>query len=99
MRRELERWLDRHDLQPLVRGSFDDSALVKVFGQSGVGVFVGPSVIETEIRRQYDVGVVGRTSEIVERFYAISVERRLKHPGVIAISSAARQDLFERAGS
>lgn len=100
MRRELERWLDRHDLKPQIRGSFDDSALVKVFGQSGMGVFVGPSVIEQEIRRQYDVAVVGRTSEIVERFYAISVERRLKHPGVIAISSAARQDLFEtRAGS
>jgi LysR family transcriptional regulator, transcriptional activator of nhaA len=96
MRRELERWLDRQDLHPQVRGSFDDSALVKVFGQSGVGVFVGPSVIEREIRQQYDVAVVGRTSEIVERFYAISVERRLKHPGVVAICSAARQDLFER---
>lgn len=94
--RELERWFDRHDLAPQIRGSFDDGALVKVFGQSGVGVFVAPSVIEQEIRAQYDVAVVGRTDEIVERFYAITVERRLKHPGVIAISSAARQDLFER---
>jgi len=95
LHRELERWFDRNDVQPQIRGSFDDSALVKVFGQSGVGVFVGPSVIEPEIRRQYDVAVVGRTTEIVERFYAISVERRLKHPGVVAISSAARQDFFE----
>jgi LysR family transcriptional activator of nhaA len=99
LRRELERWFDRHGLEPQIRGSFDDSALVKVFGQSGVGVFVGPSVIEQEIRAQYDVAVIGRTDEIVERFYAISVERRLKHPGVIAISSAARQDLFERRGA
>ena len=67
-----------------------------LFGQSGVGVFVAPSVIEQEIRAQYDVAVVGRSDEIVERFYAITVERRLKHPGVIAISSAARHDLFER---
>lgn len=98
LRRELERWFDRHDLEPQIRGSFDDSALVKVFGQSGVGVFVGPAVIEQQIRAQYGVAVVGRTDEIVERFYAISVERRLKHPGVIAISSAARHDLFERGG-
>jgi LysR family transcriptional regulator, transcriptional activator of nhaA len=96
LRRELERWLDRHGLEPQTRGLFDDTALVKVFGQSGIGVFVGPAVIEQEIRAQYGVAVVGRSDEIIERFYAISMERRIKHAGVIAISSAARQDLFER---
>lgn len=95
MRRELERWFDRHDLHPQIRGSFDDSALVKVFGQSGVGVFAAPAVIEREIKQQYGVAVVGRTDEIRERFYAISVHRRLKHPGVVAISSTAREELFE----
>lgn len=94
VRRELDRWFDKLDLRPEVVGQFDDSALLKVFGQSGVGVFAGPSAIEQEIKREYDVQVVGRTDEIQERFYAITVERRLKHPGVLAISESAKATLF-----
>ncbi|NVB39714.1 transcriptional activator NhaR [Pseudenhygromyxa sp. WMMC2535] len=94
VRRELDRWFDSHGLTPEVVGQFDDSALLKVFGQSGVGVFAGPSAIEDEIKRQYGVQVLGRTDEIQERFYAISIERRLKHPGVVAISESARHELF-----
>jgi LysR family transcriptional activator of nhaA len=71
-----------------------DSALLKTFGQAGIGLFAGPSAIEPEIRRQYAVSVVGRADEVRERFYAISVERRLKHPAVLAISQAARESLF-----
>lgn len=94
VRRELDRWFDAHDLQPEVVGEFDDSALLKVFGQGGFGVFAGPSAIEKEIKRQYGVTVIGRTDEIQERFYAITVERRLKHPGVVAISEGAKSTLF-----
>jgi len=94
LRRELERWFDQHALRPTVVGEFDDSALLKVFGQAGVGAFAGPSVIAREIVRQYGVKLVGHTDGPTERFFAISGERRLKHPGVVAISAAARKDLF-----
>ena len=94
VRRELDRWFDQLDLRPEIVGQFDDSALLKVFGQSGVGVFAGPSAIEEEITREYDVQVVGRAEDIQERFYAITVERRLKHPGVVAISHSAKTTLF-----
>lgn len=94
LRRELDRWFDEHEIRPELVGQFDDSALLKVFGQSGVGAFAAPSAIEKEIKHQYGVQVVGRTEEILDRFYAISIERRLKHPGVVAISEAAKQSLF-----
>jgi LysR family transcriptional regulator, transcriptional activator of nhaA len=94
VRRELDRWFDELDIRPEIVGQFDDSALLKVFGQSGVGVFAGPAAIEKEIKREYDVQIVGRAEGVQERFYAISVERRLKHPGVVAISEAAKTGLF-----
>jgi LysR family transcriptional activator of nhaA len=94
LRRELERWFDRHALRPEIAGEFDDSALLKVFGQAGVGVFAGPAVVEEEIVRQYKVQAIGRADGVVERYFAISGERRLKHPGVVAISTAARTELF-----
>ena len=94
VRRELDRWFDKLDISPETVGEFDDSALLKVFGQSGVGVFSAPSVIEAEIIRQYGVKVVGQTDDIQERFYAITVERKLKHPGVVAISETAKAELF-----
>jgi LysR family transcriptional activator of nhaA len=97
LRRSLDRWFDSHNLRPEVVGEFADSALMKVFGQGGHGLLVGPSVIEREIRRQYGLDVVGRTAEVTERFYAISVERRVKHPAVMAIAESARSELFRSA--
>jgi LysR family transcriptional activator of nhaA len=94
LRRELEQWFELQQLQPQVVGEFDDSALIHVFGQSGVGVFVGPTVIEAELAAQYQVQVFGRTDAIRESFYAISVDRRISHPGVSAISRSARDDIF-----
>jgi len=73
---------------------FDDSALLKVFGQAGLGIFAAPSIIEAEIRRQFRVRRIGQTDDVRERFYAISVERKLKHPAVVAISESARRKLF-----
>lgn len=73
---------------------FEDSTLLKVFGQAGLGAFPGPSVSAGEIRRQYGVVPVGRIPSVRERFYAVSVERRLKHPAVVAISEGARARLF-----
>ena len=97
LRRELDAWFDQHELRPAVVGEFDDSALLKVYGQAGVGAFAGPSVIAKEIARQYRVKLVGRAQGPVERFFAISAERRLKHPGIVAISAAARSELFAAA--
>ena len=94
LRRDLERWLARIDVAPAMIAEFDDSALLKVFGQAGRGVFAGPSAIEKEIRAQYDVAVVGRTEEVVERFFAITVQRRIVHPAVNAICQTARSELF-----
>ncbi len=94
LRRSLDQWFDTQGVRPLVVGEFDDSALLKVFGQTGAGLFASPSVIEAEVQRQYGVQVIGRLAGVRERFYAISVERKLKHPAVVAISEAARQKLF-----
>lgn len=94
LRGVLDQWLDKMDVQPHIVAEFDDSALLKVFGQAGDGVFVVPTVIEKEVIEQYRVQLIGRTSDIKERFYAISVERIIKHPAVAAISKAAHQDLF-----
>ncbi len=93
-RRSLEQWLSARGIRPHVVGEFEDSTLLKVFGQAGMGVFVTAEVIEAEMRRQYGVRIVGRAPDVRERFYAISVERRLKHPAVVAISEAARKKLF-----
>lgn len=94
MRARLERWCEANKLRPRVVGEFDDSALMKAFGQRGAGVFIGPTILEAEIKTQYGVKTLGRTEEIVEEFFAISVERRITHPCVIAITGAARDRLF-----
>jgi len=96
VRSRLDQWCHAHELHPQVVGEFDDSALMKVFGQHGAGVFMGPTVLEREIEKQYGVKIVGRTSEIVDEFFAISVERRVRHPCVIAITEEARGQLFAK---
>ncbi|MDO8630117.1 MAG: transcriptional activator NhaR [Phycisphaerales bacterium] len=94
VRPRLDRWCDANKLRPRVVGEFDDSALMKAFGQRGAGVFIGPTVLESEIKTQYGVKTLGRTEGIVEEFFAISVERRVTHPCVLAITGAARSRLF-----
>jgi LysR family transcriptional activator of nhaA len=94
LRRDLEQWFERHRVRPVIAGEFQDSALLKVFGQAGAGVFAVTSAVEKEVRDHYGVSVIGRTNEITENFYAISVERRLKHPAVVAVTEAARQRLL-----
>jgi LysR family transcriptional activator of nhaA len=94
LRRSLEQWFDSQKIRPRLVGEFKDAALMKTFGQAGAGLFAAPSAIEKEIREHYRVAVLGRIESIAERFYAISVERRLKHPAVLAISEAARETVF-----
>jgi LysR family transcriptional activator of nhaA len=94
VRRQLEVWLDALEVRPKVVAEFDDSALLMAFGMRGRGVFAAPTVIEDEVCRQFDVQVVGRTEDVTERFWAISVERRLRHPAVLALADSARRELF-----
>ena len=94
VRHQLEGWLTRHQVHPRVIGEFDDGALMTAFGREGRGVFMGPTVLEDETVAQFDVEVIGRSSELVEEFHAISVERRITHPCVVSITDAARGRLF-----
>ena len=90
----LNAWLQAQSLHPRVVGECDDSALAKEFGRRGMGIFVGPTVLERDIEKQYGVRVLGATTEVVAEYFAISVERRITHPCVTAITEAARNALF-----
>jgi LysR family transcriptional activator of nhaA len=94
LRRSLDEFFRHHEIHPRVVAEFEDSALLKVFGQHGHGIFPAPRILEQEISKQHGARVVGRTDEVVERFFAISVERRIKHPAVAAITHAARERIF-----
>jgi LysR family transcriptional activator of nhaA len=94
LRRALDRWFDTLGIRPEVVAELEDSAVLKVFGAQGAGLFAAPTAIEAEVRRQYGVQVLGRTADVVERFYAITLDRKIKHPAVLAITQQARAELF-----
>jgi LysR family transcriptional activator of nhaA len=94
LRRSLEQWFEAIGVRPRVVAEIEDSALLKVFGQHGSGIFPAPEVMSDEVRRMHGVRSVGRTDAVRERFYAITVERRITHPAVAAITAAARERLF-----
>jgi LysR family transcriptional activator of nhaA len=95
LRRSLDHWFETEALRPRVVGEFEDFALLKVFGQQGLGLFAVPSIIEATVQHQYGVEVIGRVAAIRERFYAITLNRKLRHPAVVALSEAARHTLFQ----
>jgi len=90
VRQRLDLWLAEQGLRPRLIGEFDDAALLKAFGGEGRGAFMTPTVLEDETCARYGVEVIGRAADLVEEFFAISVERRVKHPCVVAITRAAR---------
>jgi LysR family transcriptional activator of nhaA len=94
LRRSLEQWFEAVGVRPRVVAEVEDSALLKVFGQHGSGIFPAPDVMAGEVRRLHGVRSVGRTDAVRERFYAITVERRITHPAVAAITASARGRLF-----
>ena len=94
LRRALDQWFDRLGIKPKVIAEFEDSALLKAFGRDGVGVFPGPLATKDVITRHFGVESIGVVPGVRERYYAISVERRLKHPATVAITASARADLF-----
>ena len=93
LRRTLDQFFDQQGIRPRIVAELDDSALLTTFGQAGAGLFVAPTVLEREVTRQFGVTTVGRLDAVRERYFAISVERRLKHPAVVAISEAANEML------
>lgn len=94
LRRSLEHWLDAEGVRPVVVGEFEDSALALVFSEAAVGAFVAPTATEAQVKKQYGLSLLGRTKDIVESFYAISLDRRIKHPAVVAISEFAHSSIF-----
>jgi LysR family transcriptional regulator, transcriptional activator of nhaA len=96
VRLQFDAWLARSGLAPRIVGEFDDSALMKAFGREGRGLFMAASVLEDEIRDTYGVEVIARLDEIEDEFFAITVERRIRHPAVVAITESARSALFAR---
>jgi LysR family transcriptional regulator, transcriptional activator of nhaA len=94
IRPALMRWFENKKIQPNIVGEFDDGALMKAFGQAGAGIFVAPTAITQQVCEQFKVISLGETKDVIKSFYAISVERKLSHPAVLAISQAARSELF-----
>lgn len=96
VRGPLLRWLGGQDIYPRIVGEFDDGALMKSFGQAGAGVFPAPTAIAGEVAAQYGVAPLGRTEAVKERFFLITVERKISHPAALAVSEAAHQGLFTK---
>lgn len=90
LRGSLDQWFSSLGIRPEIAGEFDDQALLAVFGQAGDGIFTVPSIIEQEVCLQHNVAIIGRSDAVRERFYAISVERIIRHPAVAAIWNAGR---------
>lgn len=95
LRRNLDFWFESNGIRPRILGEFEDFALLRAFGETGAGVFPLPSVVGAQIRRQKALRIVGATTEVRSQFYAISAERKLQHPAVLAIRTAARKELFK----
>lgn len=93
LRRSLDIWFDENQIRPQIRGEFEDSAMMKIMGKAGVGIFPVTAIISEEVQAMYRVEPIATVPGVTERFYALSVERKIKHPAVLAISEVARKKL------
>jgi len=98
VRPRLVQWFEAQELSPRVVGEFDDSALLKSFGQAGAGLFVAPTAIADYVCQQYAVQALGRIDSVVEQLFAITNERRLTNPAIVAVVKATRRDVFGKRG-
>jgi LysR family transcriptional regulator, transcriptional activator of nhaA len=94
IRRALDDWFEREDISPTLVAEFEDSALMKVFGEAGNGIFPAPAAISDEVERMYQCKRIGPDIDVQEKYYAISPERKLKHPSVVKIIETARSQLL-----
>ena len=95
VRQLFDKWSNDNGIFPIIRGQYDDSALMKSFGHAGFGVFFMPTIIEEEVCDSFKVEVVGRLSDVKQKFYAISAERKVTHPAVAAVCNSARDIIFK----
>lgn len=95
VRQLFDKWCNDKNIYPVIKGQYDDSALMKSFGQSGFGVFFMPTIIEKEVTRTFGVEVIGRSTDLTQKFYAISSERKVTHPAIAAICNTARDIIFK----
>lgn len=86
----LKQWFKEQNIQPTIVGEFEDTALMKAFGRTGHGVFAVPSILSADVIKDYNVEELGQIDHIKEQFYAISVERKIKHPAVLAVTEQAK---------
>jgi len=94
LRRTLRRWMADTGIEPRVVAEVEDSAILKTFGREGVGLFAIPTVVASQVSRMYETVSLGVLPTVVERFWAISVERRIRNPAVAVIAQAAQTDLL-----
>ncbi|MER2526652.1 MAG: transcriptional activator NhaR [Candidatus Competibacter denitrificans] len=94
LRPNLLHWFEAQRLYPRIVGEFEDSALLKAFGQAGTGLFVAPTAIADYVSQQYAVQAVGRIESVTEQLYAITTERRLLHPAIAAVVQATQREFF-----
>ena len=94
MRQSLDQRFDAHRVEPNVVGEVEDMAMLQTLGEHGLGLFAAPTVVRKEICRRYNVVCVGELDRVREKFYAISVERRISHPAVRLIADQAKRRLF-----
>jgi len=91
IRKLFDRWSNDKEIFPEIKGQFDDNAILKAFGQSGLGIFFMPAVIQEEVCRNFNVEVIGHLEEVKQKYYAITLERKVKHPAVVAICDTAKE--------
>lgn len=94
IRGRLDHWFEVHDIRPDIVGEFDDSALLNTFGRNGMGMFPGPSALAADVKEQFGAVPVGELTAVREQVYAISNERKIKHPAVEAILTASHGGVF-----
>jgi LysR family transcriptional activator of nhaA len=94
LRRSLDQWFVEEGIQPRIVAEADDAALQKTLGEGGLGLFASASVVDEEVRRQYGAVALGPLDTVRERFFAVSMDRKLRHPAVVAISEKAKSELF-----
>jgi LysR family transcriptional activator of nhaA len=94
LRRSLRQWMSDSGIEPRVVADIEDSAILKTFGAGGVGLFALPTAVASDVARMYEAELLGELPGVVERYWAISAERRIRNPAVAAIANAAQNELL-----
>ena len=97
LRGRIDEWFELHTVRPDVVGEFEDNALINTFGRRGAGLFFAPQALAHDIEEQFGAVLVGQVPQVTEQVFAISNERKIKHPAVEAILSSVHEGVFSGA--